>query len=197
VVHEIDDGEEGTNLKAAFCVAFAAFFRSGEFTWDTWTSDSHLSHLSRKHVAFHASSVTLTLPSSKTDQFRAGVDIHLAYSPRSSLCPVTALRLLFHRYPASPYSPLFTRPFDQPFSKTFFVLTMHQLLLNAGLPTLGFSGHSLRIGAAVTAFRNGISRQELKLLGRWKSDAVDIYTDERQESARVHQLLLLNAQLLH
>jgi hypothetical protein len=112
VVHEIDDGEEGTNHKAAFCVAFAAFFRSGEFTWDTWTPDSHLSHLSRKHVAFHASSVTLTLPSSKTDQFRAGVDIHLAYSPRSSLCPVTALRLLFHRYPASPYSPLFTRPFD-------------------------------------------------------------------------------------
>jgi hypothetical protein len=74
---------------------------------------------------------------------------------------------------------------------------MHQLLLNAGIPTLGFSGHSLRIGAAVTAFRNGISRQDLKLLGRWKSDAVDTYTDERQESARIHRILLLNAQLLH
>jgi hypothetical protein len=70
---------------------------------------------------------------------------------------------------------------------------MHQLLLNAGVPTLGFSDHSLRIGAALTAFLNGISRQELKLLGRWKSDAVDIYTDERQELACVHRILLLNA----
>jgi hypothetical protein len=130
VVCEIDDGEEGTNVKAALCVAFAAFLQSGELTWDTWSPNSHLSHLSRKHVAFHASSVTITLPSSKTDQFRAGAEIHLAYSPLSLLCPVTALRLLFNRYPTSPYSPLFTRPFNQPFTKTFSVLTMHQLRLS-------------------------------------------------------------------
>ena len=39
----------------------------------------------------------------------------------------------------------------------------------------GFSGHSIRKGAAVTAAENGISRDNIKLLGRWKSDAVDTY----------------------
>jgi len=166
MVHEINDDEEGVNVKSALCVAFAAFLRSGDFTWDTWSSDSHLSRLSRKHVAFHTASVTLTLPSSKTDPFCAGVDIHLAYSPLSPLCPVTALRSLFTRYPTFPHLPLFTRPFHQPFTRSFFISTMQTLLLNAGVLTFGYSGHSLRKGAAVTAARNGISRHDIKVLGR-------------------------------
>jgi hypothetical protein len=30
------------NIRAAFCTAFVAFLRLGEFTWDTWTSRLHL-----------------------------------------------------------------------------------------------------------------------------------------------------------
>src|SRR5579859_6705405 len=77
MVNEITGDEEGVNVKAALCVGFAAFLRSGEFTWDTWSSESHHSRLSRGHVAFHSASVTLTLPASKTDQFHVGTDIHL------------------------------------------------------------------------------------------------------------------------
>jgi hypothetical protein len=73
---------------------------------------------------------------------------------------------------------------------------MHHLLLNAGISTFGYSGHSLRKGAAVTADRNGISRQDIKLLGRWKSDAVNIYIDERQKPDHIQKILRLNAQLL-
>jgi hypothetical protein len=135
-------------------------------------------HLVRKHVAFHHSFVTLTLPASKTDQFHVGTDIYLAANPLSPLCPVTALKVLFRRYPASPYAPLFTRPFQHPFTKAFFVQTMHLLLLNHGIPTFGYSGHSLHEGAAVTADRKGTSRHYIKLLGRWKSDAVDVYINE-------------------
>ena len=142
----------------------------GELTWDTWCTDSHRLHLSRKHVVFQPDgSVILTLPASKVDQFHVGVEIYLAQSPLSPLCPVTALRALFHRYPAPPHAPLFIRPFSQPFDKSFFVHAMHHLLLNAGISTVGYSGHSLRKGVAVTADRNGISRPDIKLLGRWKS----------------------------
>jgi hypothetical protein len=49
---------------------------------------------------------------------------------------------------------------------------MHNLLLNAGISPFGYSGHSLRKGAAVTADLNGISRSNIKLLGRWESNAV-------------------------
>ena len=196
MVNEIRDDEEGVNVKAALCVGFAAFLRSGEFTWNTWSSDSHCFLLSRGHVAFHSSSVTLTLPSSKTDQFRVGAEIYLAYSPHSSLCPVTALRSLFTRHPKPPQSPLFTRPFGHSFSKPFLVLKMRELLLNAGISTMGYSGHSLRKGAAVTADRNGISKHDIKLLGRWKSDAVDVYINECQKPDHIQKILRLNSQLL-
>jgi hypothetical protein len=192
---EINSDEERVNLKSAFCVAFAAFLRSGDFSSDTWSPSSHLSHLACKHIIFYPSSVTLTLPASKTDRFRVGTDIYLAGNPLSPLCPVKALRVLFDRYPAPPHAPLFSRPFQQPFTKAFFVHSMHLLLLNAGIPTFGYSG-SLRKGTAVTADRNGISRHHIKLLGRWKTNAVDVYIDERRQSEQIQRLLSLNAQLL-
>jgi hypothetical protein len=73
---------------------------------------------------------------------------------------------------------------------------MRELLLNAGIPTVGFSGHSIRKGAAVTTDRNGLSKLDIKLLGRWKSDAVDIYINERQKPDLIQRILHLNAQLL-
>ena len=51
IVSEIRLDEEGVNLKSALGVAFAAFLRSGEFTWDSW-SEHHESHLPRKHISF-------------------------------------------------------------------------------------------------------------------------------------------------
>jgi hypothetical protein len=196
MVNEATNDEEGCNIKAALCVGFAAFLRSGEFTWDTWSTESALSCLSRMHVAFLPTSVILTLPASKTDPFRIGEDIYLAYSPHSPICPVTALKNLFQTYPKSNLSPLFVGPPGHPFSKPYFVFKMHELLLNAGISTTGYSGHSLRKGAAVTADRNGISKNDIKLLGRWKSDAVDVYINERQKPDHIQKILRLNAQLL-
>ena len=123
--------------------------------------------LARKHISFNINgTVTLILSTSKIDPFQTGVNIHLAASS-SPLCLITALTLLFT-------SPLFVRSYDQPFTKQFFVLSIHHLLLWAGIPTTGFSGHSIRKGAAVIAACNGISRNDVKLLGRWTSDVMSI-----------------------
>jgi hypothetical protein len=73
---------------------------------------------------------------------------------------------------------------------------MRELLLNAGISTIGYAGHSLRKGAAVTADRNGIPKHDIKLLGRWKSDAVDVYINERQKPDHIQKILLINSQLL-
>src|SRR5579859_600430 len=116
--------------------------------------------------------------------------------PPLSTLPAQSAPSPLRSLPRFPSCPLFGRPFQQPFTKTFFVRSMHLLLLNAGIPTFGYSGHSLRKGAAVTADRNGISRHHIKLLWRWKSDAVDIYINERRKSERMHRLLFLNSQLL-
>lgn len=169
---------DSVNLKTALCVAFAAFLRSGEFTWDSWNPSSSQYHLSRRHVTFnYDNSVTLILPASKTNPFRKGTAIQLAPSPSSTICPVDALRHLFNAFPRDPSHPLFSRSFG-PFNRQYVVDKVKELLR---ISTIGFSGHSLRKGAAVSAAANRIPKDGIKLLGRWKSDTVDVYINKINE----------------
>jgi integrase len=182
---------DSINLKAALCVAFAGFLRSGEFTWDTLSGF----YLARRDVVFNSSnSVTLTLPSSKTDPFHRGVSIILAGCPSSPICPVRSLRALFTLFPRNPSNPLFSRTLG-PFNRQYLVEKIKEMLLRAAIPSAGFSGHSLRKGAAVSAAANGLSRDEIKLLGRWKSDAVDVYINEVSQVDKIQNMLQLNSKL--
>jgi hypothetical protein len=195
IVNEIKQVDfDSVNLKTAICVAFTTFLRSGEFTWNSCNSSSSQFHLSRRHVTFNHNSATVILPTSKTDPFRKGTAIQLASSPSSSICPVNALRHLFNRFPRDPSHPLFSRTFG-PFNRQYVVDKVKELLLRAGITTVGFSGHSLRKGAAVSAAANGISKDDIKLLGRWKSDAVDVYINEINEHENTRKLLILNSKL--
>jgi hypothetical protein len=63
------------------------------------------------------------------------------------------------------------------------------MLLKAGIPTVGYSGPSLRKGAAVSTAANGISRDDIKLLGHWKSDAVDRYINEITLTDHINKML--------
>ena len=57
IINELNNDEEGLNVKSALCVAFAAFLRSGEFTWDNWSPEHHKSHLACKHVVFNLNTI--------------------------------------------------------------------------------------------------------------------------------------------
>ena len=46
------------------------------------------------------------------------------------------------------------------------------------------------------AQQKGMSKEEIKLLGRWRSDAVDIYINEVPQSTLATDLLTLNSRLL-
>jgi hypothetical protein len=196
IIGYFPDDFDGLNLKAALCTGFAAFLRSGEFTWNSWDHTSSQRHLARKHFQFETDgSVVLTLPASKTDPFASGVDIYLAVSPPSVICPATALRRLFSRFPAQPDLPAFSRTVGA-FSKVYLIEKIKEALLRAGISTRGYSGHSLRKGAAVSAAAKGISRDDIKRLGRWKSDAVDLYINDLPQATLASNLLSLNARLL-
>jgi hypothetical protein len=192
-----DRSFEALNLRAALCTAFAGFLRPGEFTWVRWDyGESPKSCLARKHVTFtRQGTVILRLPASKTDPYRQGTDIYLA-STGSILCPVSALHQLFERFPAKPNDPLFSRVAGLPFSRTYVVDKIKGFLLRSGFTPSQYNGHSLRKGAAVSAIAAGATKDEVKLLGRWKSDAVDIYINEVDKSTLASRMLALNNLLL-
>ena len=56
-----------------------------------------------------------------------------------------------------------------------FVAKVREAMSLAGLNYDNYSGHSFRIGAAMTAAQKGISDSTIKMLGRWKSSAYALY----------------------
>jgi len=126
---------DDVNFFAALCVGFAGFLRAGEFTWEQWSPfSSPRLHLSRQHVTFdnRTGSVTILLPSSKTDPLAKGTEIHLP-ATGTEICPVAALHHLFERFPAHPAAPLFCRHVG-PFSRSHFILSreLRQLSSTSG-----------------------------------------------------------------
>ena len=48
-------------------------------------------------------------------------------------------------------------------------------IASVGLDPSAFSGHSYRAGAATSAGNAGFEDWELKMMGRWNSDAYNLY----------------------
>ena len=196
ILQQIPDTYDGLNNKAALCLGFSAFLRAGEFTYDKWEETSPNFALTRSSVSFQEDgNIVLTLPASKTDFFRKGVCIPLAAAKNGSpSCPVSALRNLFNHFPANPAAPLFAKTFG-PFSRDHLIKTIRNAL-DTGLNPTGFSGHSLRRGAAVSAVAAGIPRDEIKAMGRWRSDAVDLYFQSQPSKILIHSQKLHTAPLV-
>ncbi len=71
--------------------------------------------------------------------------------------------------------PLFIFEDGSPLSRPRFVTVVRQALAAAGVDPKPYSGHSFRIGAATTAAKKGVEDSTIKMLGRWKSSAYQLY----------------------
>lgn len=54
-------------------------------------------------------------------------------------------------------------------------MEVKKALAQAGIDNAHYSGHSFRSGAATRAAEQGISDATIKALGRWKSEAYQVY----------------------
>ena len=63
----------------------------------------------------------------------------------------------------------------KPLTRATFVSKVKETLTVAGVDCVAYSGHSFRSGAATTAAKQGISDATIKMLGRWKSSAYQLY----------------------
>ena len=160
---------------AACCTGFFGFLRSGEFTTPNSKFDSRI-HLAvddlriDKHV--NPKVIFLHLKCSKTDPFRQGHTIRLGVSG-NVVCAVRALLHYLHLRGGNA-GPLFRHKNGSPLTRTTLTAWLRNAVSRAGIEG-NFSGHSFRIGAATSAATAGIPDHLIKTLGRWFSNAYQLY----------------------
>ena len=171
-------------LWAAYCLGFAAFLHSGEFTCPSVGAyDSSMLSWGDVLVDSHTSPTLLVvrLRHSKTDVFGTGVSLYVG-AMGSPNCPVAAVLANMSVRPAGP-GPFFMERDSQPLS--------WPALVSAGVDVFRFSGHSFLIGAATTAAQAGLSDSLIQTLGRWRSSAFLAYirTPQAELASLTRQLL--------
>ena len=161
-------------LWAACCIAF---LQCGEFTVPSQIAYDPEAHLSLSDVAVDnrqsPSVVQITIKQSKTDPFRQGVQIYLGKT-EADVCPVAGI-LAYLTIRGALLGPLFILVSRQALTRERFAGLLSKTLLAAGIADKGYNTHSFHIGAATTAKEAGISDVHIKMLGRWKSDAYQLY----------------------
>lgn len=178
-----EQGHDSIMLWAAVTLCFFGFLRSGEITVPSDSGFDEGAHLSFRDVAVDSlkdpTSLKIRIKASKTDPFRVGVDIYVGKT-NNQLCPVTAM-LAYLVIRGSGAGPLFKFQDGRPLTRVRLVTRVREALAAAGVDQAAYSGHSFRSGAATTAARQGIGDATIKMLGRWKSSAYQLYIQTPME----------------
>ena len=178
---------------AACCVGFYGFLRTAEFTVPNGKFDPSC-HLAIKDVAIDChtspSLLQIRIKMSKTDQYKHGTFVYMAIT-HNELCPVAAVLSYLVHHPSGE-GPLFQFRDGSPLTRARFVSEFRKALSSAGVQADGYTGHSFQIGAATTAAAKGIPDNMIKALGRWTSEAYQIYIRlPREQLASVTAMLAL------
>ena len=170
-------------------MAYFGFLRSGELTVpDATTAPA----ISAADVATDShtcpSFVRIRLRKGKTDQLGRGVDIFLGKTG-TSLCPVKAVLCFLAIRPKSE-GPLLVHADGSPLLRDQFVRMVKRTLRTANIDDADYSGHSFRIGAATAVAAAGIPAHFIKMLGRWESEAYQLFIKTPREALMgISQLL--------
>lgn len=118
--------------------------------------------------------IRIFLKRAKCDPFGKGIFIFIGRVRSSPICPVSAILGYMAIRPASP-GPLFVWRDGTPLSRSTFVGLLRRALVSLSLDQQSYSGHSFRIGAATSAAMAGVPDHIIKMMGRWSSEAYQVY----------------------
>ncbi|XP_078344470.1 uncharacterized protein LOC144630064 [Oculina patagonica] len=163
---------------AAFTLAFFAFLRCSEFTYQGVRRFNSRFDLTTDCITFSPSlacpqRIVVLLKSSKTDVYRQGQSLSIARCS-SLLCPVSAMQQYFLLAQPRP-GPLFYFQSGSLLTRSSVTKLLRDSARSAGLSYRSLKGHSFRIGAASTAAAAGLPDWLIKVLGRWSSDCYQLY----------------------
>ena len=154
-------------FRALCLLAFHGFFRIGELV-DKGTQPRTVK---LGDVQITQEGLRVVIPRSKTSSSPQVITVR---ELSNNVCPVEASRQYLALRGTCP-GQYFAHPDGSPISRQNFISMLNKVLTLCGLDPGRYKGHSFRIGAASEAAREGYSDAQIRLMGRWNSDAFRKY----------------------
>lgn len=166
-------------LQAIFTIAFFSGARISELTFSNMKKFTHCKALKLKHnIWFGLEQFSILKSTTKADQFGLRSDLHFGRTNHHIACPVTIMKNYFNARKAAMEALdddayLFA---CRQSNGIIAAMTDYQFraALKKVMSELGEKstiGWNFRVGMATTAFKQGVSETQIKMLGRWSSDA--------------------------
>jgi integrase len=165
---------------AATMLAFFGLLRVSEYAAASAGKFDPLQQLTLGDITFKVEKgleyVVVHIKRSKTDVFREGTTIAVG-ATGGPLCPVAALKAMLRDRRSSqqhPSSPLFVYR-NKPLTRRTMEATVKGIARRVGKGADPINTHSLRRGGASALFANGFTKHQIMVLGRWSSNALNLY----------------------
>jgi hypothetical protein len=173
-------GDGSALLAATMATAVAGLLRPGEIAGGTQNlHDPPRTPLCR-HLERLDGGFRLRLPVSKTDQLAKG---QYAYIGADFAVAALVQYIDLHPTGFAPNSPLWQWPSGNTLEHSDFLRSCYGLLDRLGIPRSSYASLNWRAGGATALFGQEVPEATVKLLGRWRSDAVHIYNQPSPAAA--------------
>lgn len=163
--------------KSIFTLAFYGLARVGELVMTAQDKSHNVLQVSDVQVVFqHAkpANMQVCFRHFKHNSSQKAHTITVNTILPSSICPVQSMLEYLPKRGPKPGC-LFLEQNEQPLSRKQFDNVVRKCLKFCELNSTFYKGHSFRIGGATLAVKQGMSDAQIRLLGRWKSDAFKKY----------------------
>ena len=162
----VDNHHHRVLVHAMFTVGFFGLMRIGELT----QSKHKLVPIMLHQLTILQDKALVRISHFKHNQKLKPVDIPLLPSPIWDICPIRSLNRYLAIRGRSP-GPLFAFPGSQPVPREFLSLHLKKALIFCGFHPDRYKSHSLRIGGASYLAEQGYTDSQIRLMGRWSSNA--------------------------
>ena len=172
------EGLSYITFRAMFLLAFYAFLRIGEITVRNASVDPTKLIQTQDVVLLADPNGNLKALQLCINNWKSqipGVPFSLTVLAQpGKFCPVLALKNYLRMRGTLPV-PLFLNSDKSPVTRSKFGKVLKDVAQLAGFDQKRIKSHSFRIGAATTAAGLGFSEDQIKRMGRWRSEAVQKY----------------------
>ena len=159
-----------TLYRAMYVISFFALMRVGEVTTNAQGQVS----LMLDQVKIYPNHVIITIRNFKHNLTRQPFDLVMVRQSINEICPIKCL-LDYLQLRGDRPGPLFCMPDLKPVPREMFLKNLKTTLSFCGLDPALYKSHSYRIGGASYYAELGLTDEQIRLIGRWKTTAFRKY----------------------